>query len=197
MRQKGLHNTKTTISFKFFAMDDLLALMEASNEGSCPSSQLVNSLENGNVNSEDTTKMYDAKSKEKTSSFSANAIGTVDPLTKIRIVSRYTSRVELVDLLSPFQFHNTTKLAFMSKYDIANLITKPSSLTGNASGGVVGKTSMATMGIVFTNSGTRISSNSGSAFTIITIGTNICIFLYRIFTSSYRLIFWPTYLIIR
>lgn len=164
--------------------------METSDEVNSPTSQQEHSTHR-NLNDKNKTKKYDAEAVVKlrseklmplpqTKTCLSSATGTIDPLTKIRIVARRTSRVELVDLLSPYQFHNTAVLAFMSKYDIANLITQPLSLNNiDQSGGVGGKTSMATMGIVFTNSGTRISSNNGRAFTIITIGTNTYIFLFQ------------------
>jgi len=157
-------------------MDDLLALMETSVEGTGVASQPDHPTKHRDLNGETTTEKYDAKAKKMITSSTVNtclsaANGTIDPLTKIRIISRRISGVELVDILSPYQFHNTAILAFMSKYDIANLISQPSSSTEiNPSGGLGGQTSMATMGVVFTNSGTRISSNNGRAFTIITIG---------------------------
>jgi len=95
------------------------------------------------------------------------AAGTIDPLTKIRIISRQTSKVDLIDLLAPFQFHTTAILANMSNANLTTLITHPSnSDDGNSVGG---RTDMATMGIVFSNSGTRISK-TGRAFSIITLG---------------------------
>ncbi len=93
---------------------------------------------------------------------------TVDPLTKIRIVNRQVSKVDLVDIFAPFSFHTTAVLASMPNKNLASLIV-PTTKSNNANS-LSGRTHAATMGIIFKNSGTRISKNTGRAFTIVTVG---------------------------
>lgn len=159
-------------------MDDLLALMGSDNEDDAissdhntkqasrePSHQVedIASRKNKTITSRNS---QSAPSQSTTPSNGA-AAGSIDPYTKIRIVQRRTGKVELVDLLAPFQFVTTAGLANMNKAQISALITHPSN--NNDSESPSGRSSMASMGIVFSNSGTRMSKN-GRAFSIITLG---------------------------
>ena len=160
-------------------MDDLIALMAAEDDLIQPAAKSDNG-EGFHGTTSLLSQEVDVKSKEETrekiriqaSDEAKNPpkhtqTSTIDPFTKIRIVSRQTSRMELVDILSPFTFQTTTVLASLCNISLKNLITHPSN--NNEPGAIGGKTQMATMGVVFTNSGSRISKN-GRAFSILTLG---------------------------
>lgn len=160
-------------------MDDLLALMGSDHEDEPTSSGLdlegpqalrePSEREINNSNSQEkATNTSNFQSPLRQSAHTSNgAAGSVDPFTKIRIVQRRTGKMELVDLLASFQFVTTAVLASMNKMQLSALITHPSN--NNDSDSPSGKSSMASMGIVLSNSGTRMSKN-GRAFSIITVG---------------------------
>lgn len=124
-------------------------------------------------------------------------LATVDPLTQLRIINRRTSRFDLSDALSPLQFATTSRLASMSLRDLGGLVTVPSQGgshsssndggdTNHGGGGqgftygvgpapnanafTGGKTNCATMGVLFSNSGTKVSPNTGRAYSIFQLG---------------------------
>ena len=110
---------------------------------------------------------------------------TLDELSKLRIVNRVTSRMELDQLLLSHSFMSCTNLAAASKKTLNALITNASPSNQNS-----GKTNLATIGIVFQNSGTKISSK-GSAFSILKIGdfmtgSLISLFLFGDAYSKYN-----------
>jgi len=89
---------------------------------------------------------------------------TLDEHSKLRIVNRVTSRLELNEKLNSHQFYDCTSLAAASKATLTRLLLKPS-----PSNELSGKTNLAAMAILFQNSGTKISGK-GSAFAIFTLG---------------------------
>jgi len=89
---------------------------------------------------------------------------TLDPTSKIRIISRKISSAEQVDLLAPYQCHSSIAIASMNNQELASLV-----ISKSASSTLGGKTNMATIGIVLSASGTRTSSK-GASFIVITIG---------------------------
>ena len=110
---------------------------------------------------------------------------TLDPLTNLRITNRRTSRFDLSDALAPFEFVTSARLAAMSTRDLGRYIAQPSA--GGGSGGFSfgagpapnanasdcftgGKSNLATMGILFSNSGSKVSSNTGRAYSIFQLG---------------------------
>ena len=110
---------------------------------------------------------------------------TLDPLTNLRITNRRTSRFDLSDALAPFEFVTSARLAAMSTRDLGRYITQPSA--AGAGGGFSfgagpapnanasdcftgGKSNLATMGILFSNSGSKVSSNTGRAYSIFQLG---------------------------
>jgi minichromosome maintenance protein 10 len=151
-------------------MDDLLALMD-----DCPpvdvntiptsSSESTSSKRSSsrNANSHVHTHALSTHSHGQSRS-NSRSNSTIDPLTKIRIVNRQTSKVDLIDIFAPFTFHTTAILASMSNQSLSSIVIP------NNKSSLSGRTNAATMGIIFKNSGTRISKNSGKAFTIVTLG---------------------------
>jgi hypothetical protein len=150
-------------------MDDLLDLMGSSSDNETNEASVSPSLptfeppEMSNISHQYRNTIHENKGVKQSNS----ATGSVDPLTKIRIVQRLTSKFDLMDLVASYQFHTTTVLANMNKMQLSDLITHPSNNSDDNSPS--GRTCMATMGIVFSNSGTRISKN-GRAFSILSLG---------------------------
>ncbi len=160
-------------------MDDLLALMDGSpcaNENEVNQHPSIDESDDEDIEATSgmiQTSRHSHHSKPKSAPFKSPppsvSSACIDPLTRIRIVQRQTSKVDLVDLLAPFHFHTSAILANMPKTQLSTLITHPSNNNNNKDNDVSGRTDMATMGIIFTNSGTRISKN-GRAFSILTLG---------------------------
>eukprot|EP00557_Chaetoceros_sp_GSL56_P011112 CAMPEP_0176480900 /NCGR_PEP_ID=MMETSP0200_2-20121128/2527_1 /TAXON_ID=947934 /ORGANISM="Chaetoceros sp., Strain GSL56" /LENGTH=720 /DNA_ID=CAMNT_0017877057 /DNA_START=214 /DNA_END=2376 /DNA_ORIENTATION=+ len=148
-------------------MDDLLDLMGSLTNEVANNSQTLLTLEPQEAPSVSNAYSCIIRENNNGTKHSDFATGSVDPLTKIRIVQRLTSKFDLMDQVAPYQFHTTTILASMNKIQLSDLITHPSNNSEDDSPS--GRTCMATMGIVFSNSGTRISKN-GRAFSIVTIG---------------------------
>ena len=129
-----------------------------------------------------------------------NACSTVDSLTKLRIVDRRTSRLDMADLLAPLYFFTTAGLASMSHKQLSRLVTVPSKgrngggfsfgagpASSRSSGFNGGKTNAATMGVLFHNSGSKTSSGSGRAYSIFELGdlsTGPCVSIY-LFGDAY------------
>lgn len=91
----------------------------------------------------------------------------VDNKLGIRMMKRQMSSIDLMDLISTNPYHSTASLAAMSLASLNRLLVAPTSVLSPAT--VCGKTNIVTVGIVFTNSGTRISAN-GRAFSVVSIG---------------------------
>ena len=94
--------------------------------------------------------------------------GGVDEKLGIRMLNRVVSSIDLLDLISTTPYQSPATLSFMSLAQLTKILIDPPSIVDQAT--VNGKTNITTVGIVFSNTGTRISSK-GNAFCILTIGT--------------------------
>lgn len=83
------------------------------------------------------------------------------------MIKRKLSSLDLLDLITTYPYHSPASISAMSRAALNRLLVEPSSIVDDAT--VCGKTAIATVGIVFTNSGTRVSAN-GRAFSILSIG---------------------------
>ena len=129
-------------------MDDLLALMEGE-DGSVENDYSGNQNQNAVVVNEQSQGIMNGN----TSTNSGTTI-EVEKYTRMRIVNRRISVMKVIDELVPYEFHTTTKLASMSQQQTNNNNFK-----------------IATAGLVFSNSGTKLSKQSKRAFSILKIGT--------------------------
>lgn len=91
----------------------------------------------------------------------------IDNKLGIRMLKRQMSSIDLMDLISSNPYHSPASIAAMSLASLNRLLAEPTSVLSAAT--ICGKTNICTVGIVFSNSGTRISSN-GRAFSILNIG---------------------------
>ena len=92
---------------------------------------------------------------------------SVDAKVGIRMIERKISGADLLDLLSTNPYHSTASLSAMSLSALNQLLSDPAAVIDAAT--VSGRTNLITVGIVFSNSGTRVGA-SGNAFCALTIG---------------------------
>lgn len=91
----------------------------------------------------------------------------IDDKLGIRMIDRVVSSVDLIDLISMHPHFTPASLSAMSLAGLSKILIDPPNTIDQAT--VSGKTNMVTVGIVFNNSGTKISSKGG-AFCVLTIG---------------------------
>jgi minichromosome maintenance protein 10 len=92
----------------------------------------------------------------------------VDNRLGIRMLNRNMSSVDLLDLISSNPYYSPASLSAMSLAALNRLLVDPTAIVDKST--VCGKTNVVTVGVVFSNTGTRISAK-GSAFCVMTIGT--------------------------
>jgi rubrerythrin len=146
-------------------MDDLLALMEDNPSpekqpfvSSPPrKSSRVVTPPNDRRNFASTTTATNAKPAD---------VG-VDNRLGIRMLNRNMSSMDLLDLISSNPYYSPASLSAMSLAALNRLLVDPTAIVDKST--VCGKTNVVTVGVVFTNTGTRISAK-GSAFCVMTIG---------------------------
>uniref|UniRef100_A0A7S4ERG4 MCM10 OB-fold domain-containing protein n=1 Tax=Pseudo-nitzschia australis TaxID=44445 RepID=A0A7S4ERG4_9STRA len=96
------------------------------------------------------------------------AKASVDDRLGIRMSNRLVSSNDLSELITDYSYFSPSVISAMTLKRLNTLLQDPSPIIDPAT--VAGKTeSLVTVGIVFSNSGTRISSKGG-AFSILTIG---------------------------
>lgn len=93
---------------------------------------------------------------------------SVDDRVGIRLLHRKISGVDLLNLITDHPYHSPAQLSAYSLAHLNKILSEPATILDVAT--VNGKTELITVGIVFTNSGTRLSS-SGNAFCVLTIGS--------------------------
>jgi hypothetical protein len=91
----------------------------------------------------------------------------VDDRVGIRMIKRKVSSIDLMDIVSENPYHSTASLSAMSLAALNRLLVDPAAVLDPAN--VCGKTGIVTVGVVFSNSGTRMAA-SGNAFCVLTIG---------------------------
>jgi minichromosome maintenance protein 10 len=92
---------------------------------------------------------------------------SVDDRLGIRMLNRLVSSSDLMDLITNHPYFSPASLSAMSLTSLNTLLLDPARIVDPAT--VAGKTNLVTVGMVFSNSGTRISSKGG-AFCVLTIG---------------------------
>ncbi len=96
------------------------------------------------------------------------AKASIDDSLGIRMTNRLVSSNDLSELITDYDYFSPSVLSAMTLKRLNSLLQTPSQIIDPAT--VAGKTeSLVTVGIVFSNSGTRISSKGG-AFCVLTIG---------------------------
>jgi len=94
---------------------------------------------------------------------------SVDAKVDINMLNRLMSGTELLELLSDHPYYSPASLAAMSLATLnQKVLADPTPVVDAAT--VAGRTNLITVGIVFGNTGTRISNTSGNAYCTITVG---------------------------
>ena len=94
-------------------------------------------------------------------------IGLDDKLG-IRMINRKISSVDMLDIISTNPYKTPATLSALCLQNMARLLVDPPQIVDRAT--VSGKLNVVTVGIVFSNSGTKFSKK-GSAFSVLTIGS--------------------------
>ena len=88
-----------------------------------------------------------------------------DPLTGLRIVDRKTSRADMVDAFSSYTYRPCSILAAASRSEWGTYI-----IDKGSSDNISGKTNLVTCGILTTDTSSRLSSKTGRAFAMLSLG---------------------------
>lgn len=88
-----------------------------------------------------------------------------DPLTGLRIVDRKTSRADMVDAFSSYTYRSCSILAAASRAEWGTYI-----IDKGSSDNISGKTNLVTCGILTTDTSSRLSSKTGRAFAMLSLG---------------------------
>jgi minichromosome maintenance protein 10 len=164
-------------------MDDLLALMEETppTEEAETTVKSPDTDRNRGSQSRSTSRRSQTQnsSRDQTNGFAASFSApspepqqqqlamNVDDRVGIRMIRRKVSSIDLIDIVSENPYHSTASLSAMSLAALNRLLVDPAAVLDPAN--VCGKTGMVTVGVVFSNSGTRMAA-SGNAFCVLTIG---------------------------
>ncbi len=194
---RNIPTTITTNQFKLITMDELLALMnddsiddssfsvdrdggnDSSTEGEQrPRTKPINSADSRRKLDQN-TRIVDREASRKESNNTVSSSSNqdrsenlvkapVDDRLDIRMTNRLVSSNDLMDLITDYEYKSPSQLSAMTLKCLNALLQDPSPILDPAT--VAGKTdSLVTVGIVFSNTGTRISSKGG-AFCVLTIG---------------------------
>lgn len=116
---------------------------------------------------------------------SSSSHAIVDEKVGIRMTKRVISSLCLGDMLASNPYHAPASIAAASLATLNRVLVEPASVLDAAT--VCGNTNLITVGIVFSNSGTRVAS-SGNAYCMVSIGnlrTGPCVSLL-LFGSPYQ-----------
>jgi hypothetical protein len=169
-------------------MDDLLALMEEdaaadSWDQSPPESSNADNNHHALISPESaagTSSSSSAHPKNKkqkkqhnqkaiTATDSVNA--QVDHKLGIRMIHRTVGSLDLLDSIEVSNYHSPASLAAMSLAQLnGQILTEPTNVVDVAT--VYGNTNMFTVGVVFSNSGTKIAAK-GNAFCVLQVGSTL------------------------
>lgn len=112
------------------------------------------------------TRQASSKPTSTTSALQESLSSTGDAKLGLRMKNRLVSGSELLDILS-LNYHSPASLAVKSLTDLNQLLIEPAAIVNSAT--VVGNAAIVTAGVVFSNSGTRMSS-AGNAYCVLSIG---------------------------
>ena len=108
--------------------------------------------------------------KKKKKSMAQCVEAKVDSQLGIRMIDRKIGSLDLLELIQTRNYHSPAALAAMSLAALNQQLADPALVVGPST--VNGNTNLYTIGIVFSNSGTKIAAK-GNAFCILQIGSNI------------------------
>lgn len=156
----SLLSFKQGFSEAFIIMDDLFALIEEDDDLFIQQDNATQRSEPEQVDSLQPVRPL-MNIQERLSS-------SIDAKIGIRILNRKISGAEMIDMISASVYRSPALLSAMSLEDLNNHILADPTMVVDAST-VCGRTNFCSVGIVFSNSGTRTSS-TGNAFCALTLG---------------------------
>ncbi|GAX20045.1 minichromosome maintenance protein 10 [Fistulifera solaris] len=141
-------------------MDDLFALVEEDDN--------QQALGGDDVSQTSEPRRGDSSSPAPPKNIHERLSSSIDAQIGLRIINRKISGAEMMDMIAASVYRSPAILSAMSLEDLNNHILAEPTLVVNAAT-VCGRTNFCTAGMVFSNSGTRISS-TGNAFCALTLG---------------------------
>ena len=158
-------------------MDDLLDLFaeDESNSKNLTEASLIERTASLEGNS-DENRRQDAPREKTDEEFSTRSMQqrrsqqratAVDNQVGIRMINRKISSTDLLDMISESFYRSPASLGAMSLASLNSILVQPAAVIDSAT--LCGRTNILSVGLVFSNSGTRMSS-SGNAFCVLTIG---------------------------
>ena len=150
-------------------MDDLLALFDAApEEPEDFTHESDGARRASNVDQHD----EDSEQRRVVNDLQQRQAASADAKIGLRMINRILSGADLLELLVEHPYHSPAALCAMSLNQLRSLLIDPSPTTAvdySSSTAPCGKTHLITVGLVFSNSGTKISA-SGNAFCVLTLG---------------------------
>jgi hypothetical protein len=126
------------------------------------------------VTPHDASRSTDNRQKQRSSSSTSNTNSTNKPVDiglddklGIRIINRKISSVDIIDVISTNPYFTPATLSAMCLQRLSKTLVDPPQIVDRAT--VVGRATLVTIGILFSNTGTRFSKK-GSAFCKLTMG---------------------------
>lgn len=163
LESPSINRTKqSSIATIYQPMDDLLALFEQ--EDSIVDPQTLNNDEE-NENFQILSSAPDIQRQ----TIQETLATSIDTRVGIRMINRRISGSEMMDIISAHPYLSTPTLAAMSLKDLNQKVLLQPAAGPLIPANVCGKSNIVTVGIVFSNSGPRKSSN-GNSFCVLTIG---------------------------
>ena len=151
-------------------MDDLLALFDVAvaeqPEEPCPTNTPPDS--SAPPSQPNTQRKRGSLPLQQTNDSHQLSVSADRDLCGIRMINRKISSSDLMHRMIDDPFHGTAQLCAASLSTLNSLLVEPTTILDVAT--VNGKTHLWTMGIVFSNTGSRIGP-SGKAYSMLTIGT--------------------------
>ena len=144
-------------------MDDLFALLEEDDD-----QLLLPGRDDASHTSEPRRAVDRSQPASAPKSIQERLSSSIDAQIGLRILNRKISGSEMMDMIAASVYRSPAVLSAMSLEDLNNNILIEPTMVVDAST-VCGRTNFCTVGIVFSNSGTRTSS-TGNAFCVLTLG---------------------------
>lgn len=142
------------------------------------SSNINTNNTNNNNNNIHYNKQHQPKNQQSNKNKNNSSILGIDEnkIGNIRLIKRLMSSNDIIELIDEENelynnFYTTTKICSSSLSGLNNMLIEPKSILSEEA--IYGKTNILTFGIIFHNTGTRLSSKDGRAYCILEIGNSL------------------------
>ena len=141
-------------------MDHLLDLLDDQEDS-------ISAISSGNISQDEPHQSQPNRQRDDPAIDSNQSSVCVDDKIGIRMIQRKISSLDTLHLLTEYPYHSPAQLASYSLQNLNKLLVDPASVVDAST--VAGKTSLITLGLIFYNTGSRVSQ-AGNAFCKIEIG---------------------------